>query len=162
MNKPSIHKSFKVFTFTSIISAVDPVAVLAIFSEVTPGYLPEIKSCTQACFQKKSDKLSSLLILLWIRLGWIQTFTTWSLESRWSTMELLWYRQACSCQIQYLSNSYKMTTNFETAKLCTVEASTIHVLKPPTSGSVQNDEQFCRDHVRRGDSHPHQLPHGTS
>ena len=32
-------KAVEVFTFTSIISAVDPVAVLAIFSEVSPSSL---------------------------------------------------------------------------------------------------------------------------
>ena len=29
-------------------------------------------------------------LLLGLRLGWIRTFTTWSLESPWSTMESLW------------------------------------------------------------------------
>ena len=74
-----------------------------------------------------------------------QTFTTWSLESRWSTMESLWYL------LQFLTNQC----------LETFARFFKNVLTHPP-GSLQNDEDFCRDHVCRRDSHSHECPDGTS
>ena len=105
----------QVFTFTSIISAVDPVAVLAIFSEVTRS--PSFFSPFVDSGRGESGPL---------------------LHGLWGVPHQRWSR--CG-----RSTNHILSTKY-------------HILP----GSLQNDEQFCWDHVRRGDSHPHQLPHGTS
>ena len=106
---PSPFHFHQVFTFTSIISAVDPVAVLAIFSEVTTGHRLLL------LFPGRGESGPLLHGLRRIA------------DQRW---------RRCGRSRNYM-------------------------LKPPPSGSLQNDEQLCRDHVCRGDGHPHQLPHGT-